>query len=69
WWGCKNADYSSTSRTEYLSCILTTGTFILFDKELGFSSCTELFQKSNININPISSVAGWQRSQRLKRYG
>ncbi|MEH1900054.1 MAG: hypothetical protein V7L04_01195 [Nostoc sp.] len=32
WWGCKNADYSSTSRTEYLSCILTTGTFILFDK-------------------------------------
>ncbi|WP_334758132.1 hypothetical protein [Nostoc sp.] len=29
--GVLNADYSSTSRTEYLSCILTTGTFILFD--------------------------------------
>ncbi|WP_334762307.1 hypothetical protein [Nostoc sp.] len=31
--GVLNADYSSTSRTEYLSCILTTGTFILFDNE------------------------------------
>ncbi|MEH2006682.1 hypothetical protein, partial [Nostoc sp.] len=39
WWGCKNADYSSTSRTEYLSCILTTGTFILFDKKYSATSC------------------------------